>query len=163
VTDRKQFPRKALDEMVRFRDEGKVRSIGMSCHDRKFVGQMASEGALDVMMMRYNAAHRGAEKDIFPYLGIHQPGVMSYTATRWTALIRRTKGWPKDGRIPDAGMCYRFVLSNPNVHVCLTAPLNERQLIENLAVLKQGALDEEEMNFMKQYGDAVYNRHQWFM
>ncbi|MCX6133895.1 MAG: aldo/keto reductase [Ignavibacteriales bacterium] len=163
VTDPKQFPRKAIDEMMRFREEGKVRSIGMSCHDRKFVGKLASEGALDVMMMRYNAAHRSAEMDIFPYLRAHQPGIVSYTATRWTALIRRTKGWPKDGRIPDAGMCYRFVLSNPHVHVCLTAPSNEGQLVKNLEVLRQGPLNEEEMHFMKQYGDAVYNRHQWFM
>ncbi|MGA3243905.1 MAG: aldo/keto reductase [Bacteroidota bacterium] len=163
VTDPKQFPRKAIDEMVRFREEGKVRSIGMSCHDRKYVGKLASEGTLDVMMMRYNAAHRGAEKDIFPYLTTHRPGIVSYTATRWTALIRRPKGWPKDGRLPDASLCYRFVLSNPNVHVCLTAPSNEQQLIENLAVLKQGALADDEMQFMKQFGDAVYNRHQWFM
>jgi len=163
VTDPKQFPQKAIDEMARFRDEGKVRSIGMSCHHRKFVGTLASEGTLDVMMMRYNAAHRGAEKDIFPYLAAHRPGIVSYTATRWTALLRRPKGWPKSGRLPDAGLCYRFVLSNPNVHVCLTAPSNEQQLIENLAALRQGALNDDEMQFMKQFGDAVYNRHQWFM
>jgi aryl-alcohol dehydrogenase-like predicted oxidoreductase len=163
VTDPKQFPQKVIDEMARFREEGKVRAIGLSCHDRKFVGKLASEGSLNVMMMRYNAAHRGAEKDIFPYLAVHRPGVVSYTATRWTALIRKTKGWPKNARIPDAGLCYRFVLSNPNVHVCLTAPLNEAQLAKNLEVLRQGPLNEEEMQFMKQYGDAVYNRHQWFM
>ena len=163
VTKPNQFPQKAIDEMARFREEGKVRSIGISCHDRKFVGKLASQGTLDVLMMRYNAAHRGAETDIFPYLATHQPGIISYTATRWTALIRKTKGWPKGGRIPDAGMCYRFVLSNPNVHVCLTAPSNENQLVENLEALSRGPLNDEEMQFVKQYGDAVYNRQQWFM
>jgi hypothetical protein len=29
--------------------------------------------------------------------------------------------------------------------------------------LKQGALNDDEMQFMKQFGDTVYNRHQWFM
>ncbi|MDP2887252.1 MAG: aldo/keto reductase [Ignavibacteria bacterium] len=163
VTKEKQFPPKAIEELARFREEGKVRSIGMSCHDRSFIGKLASQGVLDVMMMRYNAAHRGAEKDIFPYLGKHNPGIVSYTATRWTALTRRPKGWPKDGHLPDAGMCYRFVLSNPNVHVCLTAPTNEKQLMENLAALKQGTLNEDEMHFMKQFGDSVYQNHKWFM
>ncbi|HTY38299.1 MAG TPA: aldo/keto reductase [Bacteroidota bacterium] len=152
-----------LEEMVRMREEGKVRSIGMSCHDRKFVGQLASDGALDVMMMRYNAAHRGAEVDIFPYLADHNPGIVSYTATRWTKLIRKTKGWPKNEAIPDAPMCYRFVLSNPAVHVCLTAPANEEQLKQNLEVLSAGPLPDDEMNFVKRYGDAVYSRKQWFM
>ena len=53
-------------------------------------------------MIRYNAAHRGAEQDIFPHLAAHDPGVVSYTATRWSYLLRRPKGWPKDGRVPTA-------------------------------------------------------------
>jgi hypothetical protein len=115
------------------------------------------------LLIGYPNLRRTLEKDILPYLTAHRPGIVSYTATRWTALIRKTKGWPKDGRTPDAGLCYRFVLSNPNVDVCLTAPSNEHQLIENLAALKLGPLNDDEMKFMMQYGDAVYNRHQWFM
>ncbi len=163
VMKEKEFPPKAMEELARFREEGKVRSIGMSCHNRKFIGKLASEGALDVFMLRYNAAHRGAERDIFPYLEKHHPGVVSYTATRWTELMRRPKGWPKDGLVPNAGMAYRFVLSNPHVHVCLTAPTNEKQLKENLAAFRQGPLNEEEMHFMRQFGDAVYMSRKWFM
>lgn len=163
VTGEKQFPQKTIDELAQLREEGKIRAIGMSCHDRAFIGKLAGQGTLDVMMMRYNAAHRGAEVDIFPHLSAHNPGIISYTATKWTELIRRPGGWPKQGRVPDAGMCYRFVLSNPNVHVCLTAPSNEKQLAENLASLKKGPLDDGEMEFMKQFGDVVYSRHRWFM
>ncbi len=162
VMKEKEFPGRARDEMMRLRDEGKVRSIGMSCHDRKFAGRLAAEGTLDVFMIRYNAAHRGAEQDIFPHLYAQDPGVVSYTATHWTYLLRRPKTWPKDARIPDAGMCYRFVLSNPNVDVCLTAPTNERQLIENLSSLRKGPLDVEEMDFMRKFGDAVYQTKKWF-
>jgi aryl-alcohol dehydrogenase-like predicted oxidoreductase len=163
VTKEDQFPRRAIEELIRFREEGKVKTIGMSCHDRKFVGRLAAEGVLDVMMMRYNAAHRGAEVDIFPYLQAHNPGIVSYTATRWTALIRKPREWPKDGPLPTAGMCYRFVLSNPHVHVCLTAPANENQLKENLEAIKLGPLSEDEMHFMRKFGDAVYAKHKWFM
>ncbi len=163
VTKEKEFPVTAMEELLRFREEGKVRAIGMSCHDRAFAGKLASQGSLDALMIRYNAAHRGAEGDIFPYLKLHEPGIVSYTATRWTALLRRPKSWPKGGRIPDAGMCYRFVLSNPAVHVCLTAPRNEEQLVQNIGALKFGPLNVEDQEFMRQFGDAVYKHHKWFM
>ena len=114
-------------------------------------------------MIRYNAAHRGAEQDIFPFCSMHNPGIISYTATRWSYLLRPPKGWPKDGRVPSAGECYRFVLSNPNVHVVLTAPRNERQLIENITAVRKGPLVEEDMKFMKDFGDAVHRHYKWFM
>jgi aryl-alcohol dehydrogenase-like predicted oxidoreductase len=151
-----QFPERALEEMVKLREEGKVRAIGMSCHDRKFAGQHASRGVLDTLMIRYNAAHRGAEQDIFPQLTAHDPGLISYTATRWGYLLRRPKGWPKDQPIPTAEQCYRFVLSNNNVDVCLTAPRNLKQLQSNLAAVEQGPLTADEMDFMSRFGDVVH-------
>jgi aryl-alcohol dehydrogenase-like predicted oxidoreductase len=60
-------------------------------------------------------------------------------------------------------MCYRFVLSNPNVHVCLTAPRNVRQLEANLAAVRKGPLAEDEMQFMRDFGDAVYRQYKYFM
>ena len=34
-------------------------------------------------MIRYNAAHPGAERDIFPHLEARRPAVVAYTATSW--------------------------------------------------------------------------------
>lgn len=163
VTKEKDFPVEAREELARFKEEGKVRAIGLSTHDRKFAGRLAVEGSMDVLMIRYNAAHRGAEQDIFPYLKEHNPGITSYTATRWGYLIRRTKKWPAERPIPTAGQCYRFVLSNPNVHLCLTAPRNIKQLDENLKSLSEGPLNEEEMHLMHEYGDMVHHTKKWFM
>ncbi len=140
-----------------------MRFVSISCHDRKFVGELCAEGALDVIMMRYNAAHRGAEEEIFPFLQAHDPGVVSYTATRWGFLLKRPRGWAKDGRIPTAAMCYRFVLSNPHVHVCLTAPSTTRQFEENIAAMKDGPLDADDMDFMCSFGDNVHHTKKWFM
>ncbi len=159
----KQFPPEVREELLKLKEEGKVRAIGISGHNRKLHGELAAEGAMDALMMRYNAAHRGAEQDIFPHLVAHNPGVISYTATRWTYLLRPPKGWPKGGRVPTAGECYRFVLSNPHVHVVLTGPKNERELRENIAAVKQGPLTDEDMQFMREFGDAVHNRKKWFM
>jgi aryl-alcohol dehydrogenase-like predicted oxidoreductase len=163
VTKSSEFPAQVLEELRTLREEGRLRAIAISCHDRKFAGELAARGALDVLMIRYNAGHRGAEQEIFPHLAQHNPGVVSYTATRWTYLLRRPRGWPKDGRVPTAGMCYRFVLSNPHVHVCLNAPTNEKELLENLAAVRQGPLDEEEMQYMRAFGDAVHARRKRFM
>jgi len=162
VLKQKEFPEQIREELYRFREEGKVRCVGLSTHDRKLAGRLAAEGAVDVVMIRYNAAHRGAEREIFPYLKEHNPGVISHTATRWRYLLRRPRNWPKSGAIPTAGMCYRFVLSNPNVHVCMTAPSNMKQLEENIASVRQGPLSEEEMDFMRRFGDAVHHARKWF-
>jgi aryl-alcohol dehydrogenase-like predicted oxidoreductase len=163
VTKEKQFSSKVKDEMLQLRAEGKVKAIGVSTHDRKFAGRLMAEGDLNAIMMRYNAAHRGAEIDIFPHLEKHNPGVISYTATRWGYLLRPPKGWPKEGQLPTPGMCYRFVLSNNNVDVCLTAPRNKKQLEENIAALVSGPLSGDEMAFMRKFGDAVHDSKNWFM
>jgi aryl-alcohol dehydrogenase-like predicted oxidoreductase len=163
VMKEKECPESVLEELRQFQKEGKVRAIGLSTHNRKFAGKLAAEGAVDALMIRYNAAHRSAEQEIFPHLDAHQPGLISYTATRWSYLLKRPKTWPRDGPLPPAGMCYRFVLSNPLVHVCMTAPSNLQQLQENLAAVRQGPLPEEEMEFMRQFGDAVHHTKKWFM
>ena len=163
VTKEKHFPERTREEFYRLREEGKVHAIGMSSHDRTFAGKLADNGSLDVLMIRYNAAHSGAERDIFPYLKQYNPGVVSYTATCWRYLLRRPRGWPREDRVPTAGMCYRFVLSNPHVHVFMTAPTNIKQFEENLRAVRLGPLDEDEMSFMCKFGDVVHQKRKWFI
>jgi len=158
-----EFPQKIRDELRQLKEEGKVRAIGLSCHNRIFLGELAESGEMDALMLRYNAAHRGAEQDIFPHLAAHNPGVLSYTATRWSYLLRRPKALTKGARVPTAGECYRFVLSNPHVHCVLTAPRNESELRENLAAVRQGPLVEEDLAFMRNFGDVVHHQKRWFM
>ncbi len=154
---------KTLDLLQRFKEQGKIRNIAISTHARRYAAELVQRGKLDVVMLRYNAAHRGAEGEIFPHLPVSQPGVVSYTATRWGILLKPPKHWTDSGRIPTPGDCYRFVLSNPNVHVCLTAPRDERQLQENLAAVAQGPLPAEDMEFMRKFGDAVHKQHSFFL
>ncbi len=158
-----EFPRSVLDEMLRLKMEGKVRAIGVSIHDRNFAGRLAAEGDLDVLMIRYNAAHRGAEQDIFPFLRGHNPGLVAYTATRWTALTRKPRGWAENKPLPPPASAYRFVLTNPAVHVCLMAPRSLRQFEENMREIESGPLSDQEMTAMREFGDAVYRRQRWFM
>jgi aryl-alcohol dehydrogenase-like predicted oxidoreductase len=163
VTNPKHFTPRVREQLQAMRESGLVRGVSISTHDRKFAAELAKEGVLDAMMIRYNAAHRGAEQEIFAELPATNPAVVSFTATRWRYLLRRPRGYPKDGRIPTAGMCYRFVLSNPHVHVCLTAPTNFRQLEQNLAEVRRGPLAEDELQFMRDFGDVVYRNYKYFM
>src|ERR1019366_9206367 len=116
VTRRAYFTPRVRQELQAVRESGLVRAVSISTHDRQFAVELAREGVLDAMMIRYNAAHRGAETEIFPHLPASNPAVVSFTATRWTYLLRRPRAYPRAGRLPTAGMCYRFVLSNSAVH-----------------------------------------------
>ena len=142
-----------LDALQELRAEGKVRAIAISIHDRERAGRLAADSPLDVLMIRYNAAHPGAERDIFPHLAEGKQ-IVSYTATRWGKLLKRPRGW--DGPVPTAGDCYRFALTSPHVSVCLSGPATLAQLDENLAALKKGPLSDEEMAWMREFGKVVH-------
>jgi aryl-alcohol dehydrogenase-like predicted oxidoreductase len=107
-------------------------------------------------MIRYNAAHPGAEQDIFPHLARRRPAVVAYTATAWRRLLRAPRGW-KD-RVPTPGDCYRFCLTDTHVDVVLTGPRNVAELRENLAALEKGPLSPEEMIFLRKFGNSVRGR-----
>ena len=92
-----------IDALVSLRESGMVRAIGVSIHDRKRAGKLAEDSPLDLLMIRYNAAHSGAEQDIFPYLPKRKPAIVAYTATRWRGLLKRPKGW--NGSVMTAADC----------------------------------------------------------
>lgn len=135
------------------KQEGKVLAIGISIHDRPRAAQLAQEGVLDVLMLRYNAAHPGAERDVFPLFPTHRPTVVAYTATDWRKLLHRPRGW--EGPVMTAGDCYRFALSSPYVDVVLSAPADRAQLAQNLSAMSRGPLTAEEERWMRAFGAAV--------
>ena len=155
VTRRKYFTPQVRDELQAVRESGLVRAVSISTHDRPLAAGLVHDGTLDAMMVRYNAASRGAETEIFAKLPDSNPVVVGFTATRLKSLLRRPRGYPAGSRVPTAGMCYRFVLSNPSVNVCLMAPGDLRQFEENLAEIRRGPLDEGEMQFMRDFGDGL--------
>ncbi len=142
------------EEMVRLREEGKVRALGVSIHDRPRAGRLAEDSILDLLMLRYNAAHPGAEQDVFPHLARRRPAVVAYTATSWRKLLRAPRGWT--GRVPSAGDCYRFCLTSPHVDVVLSGPRNVAELRQNLAAVEQGPLDATELEWMRSFGKLVH-------
>jgi aryl-alcohol dehydrogenase-like predicted oxidoreductase len=143
-----------VDALLKLREEGKVKTIGISIHDRVRAGKLAESSPLDLFMVRYNAAHPGAERDIFPHLATRQPAVVAYTATSWRKLLKRPGSWKGD--VMTAGDCYRFCLSSPHVDVALCGPASTEQLTQNLDALGRGPLSPEEATWMREFGAAVH-------
>jgi aryl-alcohol dehydrogenase-like predicted oxidoreductase len=140
------------------RERGLVRFVGISGHNRKMFPEIVATLPVDVFHIRYNAAHRGAESEIFPYLPLQgRPGVVAYTATRWGNLIdpRRV---PKTERTPRASDCYRFALANPVVDVCIAGPKTVAEMQETLKDMQRGALSEEDMTWMRTVGDQIHRQ-----
>ena len=146
--------RSVVGELVKLREEGKARAIGVSIHDRQRAGKLAAEGPLDFFMIRYNAAHPGAEVDIFPHLPAKKPIIAAYTATSWQKLLKAPKGWT--GPAASAGDCFRFCLTNPYVDVVVSAPKTAAEMRENMQAITRGPLSDEEMARMRALGKAVH-------
>jgi len=148
---------KTMDKVGDLKEKGLFRYLGISGHHRPLFSELANDPRFDLFMLRYNAAHRGAEKDVFPHLPENRPGIVGFTATSWKQLLRSDK-IPGTERRPTAGDCYRFVLSNPNVDVVITGPSNRNQMMDNLAEMKKGPMSAEELQWMRRIGDHVYKQ-----
>ncbi len=160
---------KILDAARELKRRGLVRFLAVSTHHRALVPAIAAASDFDIVHFRYNAAHPGAERDIFPNLPTtNRPGMVSFTATSWGQLMgkstalanitNRAHPIPPGERTPTATDCYRFVLSRPEVDLCLTGPSNETQMNEALDALQRGPMTDDELAWMQRVGKAVAGR-----
>jgi aryl-alcohol dehydrogenase-like predicted oxidoreductase len=158
-------PRQGIvDAALRLRAQGKVRHLMLSTHNRPSLQRHfrefeAGRSPFDVFMLRYNAVHRGAERDVFPHLPVQRPpGLIAYTATRWGHLLDPSK-MPPGEATPAARECYRFALSHPAVSVVLCGPANREQMQEAIRALDAGPLGPDDLERMRRIGDHVYGRY----
>ena len=136
--------------------QGKVRLLGLTSHQRPLAADIARSGLIDTLMIRYNAAHRGAETDVFPVTDALQMPVITYTSMRWGALLKPTPADPAGFTVPPAPHWYRFVLQNPSVTVALMAPHERAELEENLSILREtGPFSADEYRTMVEHGARV--------
>jgi hypothetical protein len=140
--------REALD---RLRAEGKVACYGLSTHSRRLAVE-AIEAGWDPVMVRHSAAHRGAERDVFPQAAARGRGLLTFSATCYGRLLK-----PRGGLEPPTGAdCYRYALAQPGVAACLTAPATRELLEENLAALRLPHLDDERRQRLLAQGASLY-------
>jgi predicted aldo/keto reductase-like oxidoreductase len=152
-------PAGAFETLEALRSQGHVRLIGLTTHQRKLGAKWAAGGNLDLLMIRYNAAHRGAERDVFPATDRLGIPVVVFTAERWGALARGTPDNPEGFQPPRAAEWYRFALANPSVSVVLAAPNGRAELEEDLKLLDDWrAPTREEFAALIRHGERV-RRH----
>ncbi|MAE63118.1 MAG: hypothetical protein CMJ18_02495 [Phycisphaeraceae bacterium] len=157
--DRIMGPGGAAETIRAAIEQGAIRRVGLTTHQRPLAAELAATGHLDLLMVRYNAAHRGAEQDVFPVTIARQVPVVAFTCLRWGALSRPTPDDPPGFTPPPAPDWYRFVLANPNVSVALMAPTDHAELEDNLALMDNWSEpDEEELAALRAHGDRVH-RH----
>ena len=107
-------------------------------------GQLAKDKVYDMLMVRYNAAHPGAEQDIFP----REPPVYRPHFVHRDPMAKAAQA------SPGVADCYRFCLARRGRHIldgreeCGTAE-------SNLRGLEKGPMVGEEMDTMRAFGRAV--------
>ncbi len=149
----------ALNALKRAQEEGSVRMIGVTTHQRRLASEILRSQTLDLLMVRYNAAHRGAEMEIFPTAEQLKIPIITFTSQRWKALLQPTPEDPKRFVPPPAREWYRFALASPAVSVVLMAPGNRTELLENLKLLSDWRPPSEEQHSqMVLHGERV-RRH----
>ncbi len=145
-----------IDHVAKLKDDGLIRFSALSGHDRHLFPELEKDKQIDIFHVRYNAAHRGAEREILDHLPEQDgPGVVSFTNTRWGSLLKPANMPPGESP-PSAADCYRFVLAHPKVQVAVCGPNSMEQLKEDLEALELGPMSEEELDRMRRIGDHVY-------
>lgn len=145
--------------LLRCQEEGKIHSFGMSTHQRGLAVQAIEEG-WDVVMVRHNAAHRGAEREVFPKAHSHGTGLLTFNNLIYGRILEE----PYEGAppAPSAADCYRYSLSQPGVAGSFSAPTTLEHLNENLKVLDDTSFPSEKLGPIRAFGDTVYLENRMF-
>ncbi len=148
-----------LDAAMTLRDEGKVRHVALSGHRRTMFPGLVDDSRYAIWHVRYNAVHRGAEREVFPALDLRdvarRPGLATYTTTRWGNLCDARR-MPPGEPTPTGTDCYRFAFSHPAVDLALAGPDSLEEMRQALAALERGPMDEDELAWMRRVGDHIY-------
>ncbi len=149
---------KVLAELHQWKEAGVIRYVGATTHNRTLAVELIQTGLCDVLMHRYNMAHRKAEEEVFPTALGRKIPVIAFTCTRWASLLKSHPHWT--GEVPTAAECYRFALHHPAVRLALTAPQTTVELQQNLNVLQAPPLTPAEVVYWGEYGDLIYGNGQ---
>jgi hypothetical protein len=131
---------------------GGVSALGASFHDRPAAANALSHGLVDIAYCRYNAAHRGAEVDIFPHVRGKDRKTLLYTFTSASGYVSPARchelGLPKKKWRPTVTDHHRFALTPKAVDGILCAPKTPAELRGIEDAIGRGPLAREELEYM---------------
>ncbi len=144
-----------FDLLQTWKEKGLIRYVGATAHNRPATVELIKSGKVDVMMHRYNVAHRGAEEHVLPAAIAADMPVVAFTCTRWGSLLKDHPEW--NDTLFDAVTCYRYALQHPGIRLAMTAPETTGQLKENLEIFNHpDTLSKEEIDRCEAFGKLVY-------
>jgi aryl-alcohol dehydrogenase-like predicted oxidoreductase len=86
---------KILEAAEKLREQGVFRYLGLSSHKRSLFPELAKDSRYDLFHIRYNAANRGAEEDLFPHLPEERPGNVCLSQNRKRSLPMKSIQQPE--------------------------------------------------------------------
>lgn len=123
-----------------------ARAIGVSFHDRRAAVSAINDATIDVAFVRYNTAHPGAQRDVFPHLSAERTTrVFGFTSTYGH---REAPPLADDIWIPELTDHYRFALSRPELDGLLCSPTEPAHIAALVAAMERGPLSLEEERHM---------------
>jgi len=150
-SDQSFYPR--VDAMARARAAGQngARAIGATFHQRSLAVVSEQYDMLDIRFIRYNSAHPGARRDLFPYFrSVRTSPVFNFKSTmsQVTPQMFEALNLPKSYWVPDICDYYRFVLTRPEIDGVLCSPMQPEEVQQLARALEKGPLTREEEEYM---------------
>lgn len=143
--------------VAQLKADGKAATVGLSSHDRPLLVRAMEEG-WNPIMARHSAAHRGAERIVFPKAVERGTTVLTFNNLCYGRMLRPVAGLPP----PDPADCYRYSLNQPGVAACWSAPATLDQLDANLRALADPTLSDERREELVRFGAALYREETVF-
>ena len=138
-----------IKDMLRAREEGLVKHIGFSFHDKpENMIRLIDEGFFDLVTCQYNYLDR-ANEEVITYANEKGLGVVIMGPVGGGRLSVIPKGLRQVGDLGSvraAELALRFVLSHPAVHVALSGMGSIEMVEQNAAAVDRGPLSAEEVH-----------------
>jgi len=141
-----------IADMVRAKDEGLVKHIGFSFHDKpEAMIRLVDEGMFELVTCQYNYLDR-ANEEAMSYAAEKGLGVVVMGSVGGGRLAVIPKGLREVSDLSAANaaeLAIRFVLSHPAVHVALSGMGSTEMVEQNAAAVDKGPLTSAEIETIK--------------
>ena len=149
--NKKSFEEKVLglnliERAKKAKEEGKIKHIGFSFHDKpEVLKELIDTGYFELMLVQYNIVDQ-VNHEMINYAGekglaVATMGSVGGGRLAGTNLPDEMKQWLTPGRKNFADLALKFVLSNPNVSVALSGMGSEEMLDDNLSITSRDDYD----------------------
>ncbi|MHA1963447.1 MAG: aldo/keto reductase [Candidatus Thorarchaeota archaeon] len=128
-----------IDRALKAKEEGKIRHLGFSFHDKpEVLKEIIDSGHFDLMLVQYNIVDQ-VNHGMINYAGekglaVAVMGPVGGGRLAGKNMPEEMKTWLSPGRTNFADLAFKFVFSNPNVSVALSGMSTEEMLDDNLRI-----------------------------